>query len=252
VIEAWQFGFTEMMNNAIDHSGGIVAVVRVRRTAGSTEMLLGDNGVGIFKKIQAALHLEDQRHAVLELAKGKFTTDPQRHSGEGIFFTSRIFDSFSIHSGGVFFFHRFGTPEDWVLEGSDISGTTVRMSLSNHTTRQVSDVFGQFHTADDFGFTKTVVPVRLAQYGDDKLVSRSQAKRVLARIQLFKSVIFDFEGVDSIGQAFADEIFRVFAKLHPAIDISAVNASPRVNQMIQHARAANVLPPESKSILAAN
>jgi hypothetical protein len=46
------------------------------------------NGVGIFKKIQNALGLEDERHAVLELSRGKLTADPARHTGEGIFFVA--------------------------------------------------------------------------------------------------------------------------------------------------------------------
>lgn len=42
-------------------------------------------------------------HAILELSKGKFTSDPARHSGEGIFFTSRMCDKFEILSKGLFF-----------------------------------------------------------------------------------------------------------------------------------------------------
>ena len=38
----------------------------------------------------------DKRQALFELSKGKFTTDPSRHSGEGVFFTSRMFDDFEI------------------------------------------------------------------------------------------------------------------------------------------------------------
>ena len=60
--------------------------------------------MGIFKKIQKALDLLDERHAILELAKGKLTTDPKHHTGEGIFFTSRMFDEFTILSGGVLLF----------------------------------------------------------------------------------------------------------------------------------------------------
>jgi len=60
--------------------------------------------------------------------------------------------------------------------------------------------------------TRQSVPVKLAQYGNDKLVSRSQAKRLLARVELFKVVMLDFTNVPTIGQAFADEIFRVFRK----------------------------------------
>ena len=86
--EIWQYGFTEMMNNAIDHSSGTIVYVSVERTALSVRMYLRDNGEGIFRKIQRELNLLDERHSVLELAKGKLTTDPDHHTGEGIFFTS--------------------------------------------------------------------------------------------------------------------------------------------------------------------
>jgi hypothetical protein len=110
------------------------------------------------------------------------------------------------------------------------------MKLNNHTARTTKKVFDQFTSDDDIGFTKTVVPVRLAQYGDDKLVSRSQAKRLLARVDRFKTVIFDFQGVDSIGQAFADEVFRVFALKHPEIELLTIKTNSAVKRMIHRAR----------------
>lgn len=237
VMDIWHYGFTEMFNNAIDHSAGGNISIRIRKTAVSSEMLLMDDGVGIFRKIQSALNLLDERHAILELSKGKLTTDPKHHSGEGIFFTSRVFDKFDILSGGVFFTHQFGDERDWILEldGAQ-SGTTVWMELSNHTARTTRKIFDQYSSGDDYGFNKTVVPVRLAQYGDDKLISRSQAKRVLARVELFKVVMFDFEGVESIGQAFADEIFRVFARRYSGIELHAIKANSEVKRMIARAK----------------
>ena len=237
VITIWQYGFTEMFNNAIDHSGGSEIEIQIRKTATSTEILMVDNGVGIFKKIQKELNLLDERHALLELSKGKLTTDDKRHSGEGIFFTSRMFDSYDILSGGVYFSHQFGHPEDWILEREKFgNGTAVWMKLHNHTARTTKKIFDQYTSGDDYGFNKTVVPVNLAQYGDDKLISRSQAKRLLARVDKFKIVIFDFSGVDSIGQAFADEIFRVFALHHPEVELTSVHANMEVKQMINRAR----------------
>jgi hypothetical protein len=56
-------------------------------------------------------------------------------------------------------------------------------------------------------------------------------------VELFKSVWFNFDGVETIGQAFADEIFRVFARSHPEIEIAAMNANTQVQGMIQAARA---------------
>ena len=241
VLSIWQYGFTEMFNNAIDHAGGTAITVTVSRTAANTEMLMHDDGVGIFKKIQTSLGLLDERHAVLELAKGKFTTDPKNHSGEGIFFSSRMFDKFRILSGGVFFSHDFGDDEDWILDGAPQKGTYVRMQLSNHTARTMTKVFDQFTSGDDYGFNKTIVPVELAQYGDDKLISRSQAKRLLARVELFKTVMLDFSGVEMIGQAFADEIFRVFSNAHPEIELIPVHANSAVKRMIARAKAGSAM-----------
>ncbi|MCC6620131.1 MAG: DUF4325 domain-containing protein [Deltaproteobacteria bacterium] len=251
VLDIWHYGFTEMLNNAIDHSGGQAVSVDVKRTAVSTQIIIHDDGVGIFRKIQSALGLLDERHAILELAKGKLTTDPRHHSGEGIFFTSRMFDLFAILSGGVYFSHRFGNPEDWIFEKrTSVEGTLVAMELNNHTARTSASVFSQFSSGpEEYGFTKTVVPVELAQVGGDKLISRSQAKRLLARVELFKTVIFDFKDVAAIGQAFADEIFRVFAKDHPAIELLDVRANEQVRGMIARARSRPdldvELPPET-------
>jgi hypothetical protein len=193
--------------------------------------------VGIFRKIQSALGLLDERHAVLELAKGKLTTDPSNHTGEGIFFSSRMFDRFVIMSGGVHFSHDFGNEEDWILENPQPgTGTTVYMRLSNHTARTTTSVFRQYTSGEELAFSKTVVPVRLAQYGDDKLVSRSQAKRLLDRVDRFRTVILDFEAVNSIGQTFADEIFRVFQNRHPEIELVPIHANTDVQQMIVRAR----------------
>jgi hypothetical protein len=243
VRDIWQYGFTEMFNNARDHSGGTSIFVVIKKTATATEMIIFDNGVGIFQKIQTELNLLDARHAVFELAKGKLTTDPERHTGEGIFFTSRMFDSFDILSAGVYFKHEFGNAEDWILDNikSGESGTTVWLKLNNHTSRTCKRIFDQFSSGEDFGFNKTVVPVSLAQYGNDKLISRSQAKRVVARFELFKTVILDFADVEMIGQAFADEIFRVFANQHPDIVIYVTNSNSEVNRMIERAKAGSAI-----------
>jgi len=237
VKKIWQYGFTEMFNNAVDHSNGREITVSIKRTAHETRILIQDDGIGIFKKIQTYLGLTNQRHAILELAKGKFTTDPKRHSGEGIFFTSRVFDRFSISSGELFFAHDLNDHQDWMIESNyPASGTLILMTLNNHTARTTKHIMDQFAVGDDFGFDKTIVPVRLAKLGEDNLISRSQAKRLLTRIDRFKTVVFDFKDVKIIGQAFADEIFRVFASEHPEISIQEFEANAEVCQMITRAR----------------
>ena len=249
VRDIWSYGFTEMFNNARDHSGGSQITVWITKTAVNTEMLIADNGMGIFRKIKESLNLLDERHALFELTKGKLTTDPKNHTGEGIFFTSRVFDKFDILSGEVFFAHQFGDAEDWLLQRANPDrGSTVFLKLNNHTSRTTKKVFDKYTGSEDedFGFNRTVVPVQLAQYGNDKLISRSQAKRVLARVELFKTVILDFKRVPAIGQAFADETFRVFAREHPTVELHYVNANSEVKRMILRAQT-NVEPSASPS-----
>ena len=238
----WQYGFTEMLNNAIDHSSGTRVRIMIARTAVDTRITLIDDGEGIFRKITRELRLNDERHAVLELAKGKLTTDPEHHTGEGIFFTSRLFDEFNLLSREVFFSHDNTTQEDWIQEtrsisgGPEFPGTLVVLALNNDTTKTTKQVFDEYTEDGDYGFSRTVVPVSLVPYGDEALISRSQAKRLLTRFERFKKVILDFSDVEQIGQAFADEVFRVFVRAHPNVELVPFNANPDVDAMIQRAR----------------
>ena len=235
-LDIWHYGFTEMLNNAIDHSEGDTVSISIEKNPLSTSIIIIDDGHGIFRRIQNILKLEDEKHAVLELSKGKLTTDPENHTGEGIFFSSRLFDEYAILSGGVYFSHEYNKPEDWIMEREKPeSGTAVIMDLNNNTSRTVKSVFDQYTGTEDYGFDKTVVPVKLTKYGNERLVSRSQAKRLLSRVDRFRTVILDFEGVDRIGQAFADEVFRVFANNNPGVQLHFIKANNEVESMILRA-----------------
>lgn len=235
--EIWQYGCTEMLNNAIDHSAGTKVILRLQRTAATIRIILSDDGEGIFRKVTRELQLDDERHAVLELAKGKLTTDPENHTGEGIFFTSRLFDEFYILSGNVFFSHHTPRNEDWILEAGDTtSGTQVRLQLNNNTTKMVARVLSQYTTGGDYEFSRTVVPVHLARYGNEALISRSQAKRLLARFDRFRTVVLDFTDVERIGQGFADEVFRVFAKRHRDVELVPIKTNRSVKTMIRRVK----------------
>lgn len=234
-------GFTEMVNNAVDHSGGTQLVLDLVKSPLRVEVSVSDNGIGIFKKIKEAFHLDDEKQAVLELSKGKLTTDPARHTGEGIFFTSRMFDTFSILSSTLFLVHLSSAESDWLLENADsTTGTLVSMELDTETRRTTRQVFDRFTSEGegDYGFDITRVPVALAKYGDENLISRSQAKRLLARFDRFRRVVLDFTNVSAIGQSFADEVFRVFALQHPEVHLQPQNANADVTRMISRARAA--------------
>ncbi len=235
-------GFTEMLNNANDHSSGKHLTVLMRLKEEMLTIVVMDDGVGIFEKITRALNLPDARLAILELSKGKFTTDPANHSGEGIFFTSRMFDQFQIEANRLHYDHDIRDRHDWLLE-LDLPdhGTSVYMAIPINSQRTTREVFEAFTAGNDYGFDKTVVPVRLARIGNENLVSRSQAKRLVARFEGFKIVLLDFSGIAEIGQAFADEIFRVFANSHPLVELVEIKTSHEVQQMIMRVKMAGLL-----------
>lgn len=236
--EIWNHAFTEMFNNAIDHSNGTHIEVTVQKYFNGYRICVQDNGVGIFGKIKREFNLHDERQAILELAKGKLTTDPDRHTGEGIFFTSRAVDQFLIVADGLRFCHQKDYSHDVIDDTNFVtSGTFIEMSLCSQTEKELTKIFDEFAPADEYTFGKTIVPIHLAQYEKDFLVSRSQAKRVLARVENFKIVVFDFEGVEKIGQAFADEIFRVFQNRYPEIELHTLNTTREVDAMINRAKA---------------
>lgn len=233
-------GLTEMLNNAVDHSEGTRVQVLFDRNDRRVAMAVIDDGIGIFRKIARALDLPDERLALLELHKGKFTTDPRRHSGEGVFFTSRMFDVFAIHSHELVFDHQEAALDDWLFDvDGDTPGTRVVMEIAVDSMRTAKEVFDRYSSGpDDYTFAKTAVPVRLAKVGDENLVSRSQAKRLMQRMDRFRVVVLDFAEVEHIGQAFSDEVFRVFANEHPEVELVPVHANPEVQQMIRRAEVA--------------
>lgn len=245
-------GITEMLNNVISHSESPIARIYVMRNAAIVVMYVMDEGVGIFKKIQQQFDLADPQHALLELAKGKLTTDEKHHAGEGIFFTSRMFNKFMISSDLIDFCRFSGANEDWFFEDRESStkGTTVMMEINTNSIQTTKNVFDAYKAEfDAFGFSKTIIPLVLMQYEGDKLISRSQAKRLLTRAERFKEVFLDFKGVTEIGQGFADEVFRVFVRDHPDVAIKPINASEDVVGMIKRAQAGQQFNEEKQETL---
>jgi len=251
VLDICHHGFTEMTNNVISHSGSEELILKISRNAINTRITIRDKGIGIFKKIQRDFNLYDPRHSLLELSKGKLTSDESNHSGEGIFFTSRMFDRFIIWSEDLFFARTYKHGE-WLVETDSkkefMAGTFINMEITENSERLVSEVFNRFASEyEDWGFTKTHVPLKLLRYEGEKLISRSQAKRLLSRVDQFKEVLLDFNGITEIGQAFADEIFRVFNLEHPETIISVIHTTNDIDKMIERVSVSNEIPSKNDS-----
>ena len=235
------YAVTEMLNNAIEHSESDRCAIRFRLEAGAVSFEVRDPGIGVFHSIASKLRLEDEETALVELLKGRTTTMREAHSGEGIFFTSRAADHFVLRSHRIQVEWSRARDDVFVSRRRFLAGTDVRFSVQRNTTRRLEEIFAEFAPEEyDFQFQKTKVLVNLLR-GD--YVSRSEARRLLANLERFSEIVLDFRGVQSVGQGFADEVFRVFAARHPAIAISTVNTNPVIDAMIRHAAPPRAVPP---------
>lgn len=240
----WSYAFMEMMNNAIEHSNCEKIHCFVAKDFLYTDITITDDGIGIFKNIQNFFLAQMDRsvtyhEALAELYKGKFTTTSENHSGEGIFFTSKTMDEFAIWSDDTVYVQGVADRTRFVQSHLiayytklNHIGTAVMMKLDNCTERKIGEVFDMFAPIDE-GFVKTRIPIKEVCTGGQPM-ARSQARKILWRLEQFAQVEFDFEGIDFMGQGFADEVFRVFRNQHPEVEIIPINACPRVLGMVKH------------------
>jgi anti-sigma regulatory factor (Ser/Thr protein kinase) len=225
------YAFTEMLNNAIDHSGS--ETVSIRWWANSAQWIfeIRDYGVGAYPKLRVGLGLASDFEAVQELSKGKRTTDQARHTGEGIFFTSKAVDLFRLASSGV----------RWTVDNirhdvalgvvDEASGTSVTCQIDPQTERDLAEIFHQF--TDNFSFTRTRPIVKLFDIGTS-FVSRSEARRLLDGLaDDFEIIEVDFTGVSDVGQGFVDELLRVWPQGHPGKIVDPTNMNPAVEFMVR-------------------
>ena len=75
----------------------------------------------------------------------------------------------------------------------------------------------------------------VADYGTPNPTSRSRAHRILEDIGQAREVVLDFEEVQQIGPAFADEIFHVYKGQHPEVHIAYMNVTPAIRRAIKDA-----------------
>lgn len=228
----FSYAFTEMLNNAIDHSRSKTCRIEVAVSGRDSSFSIRDFGIGAYRNVMQTFSLDSEFEALQHLFKGKQTTWPQNHSGEGIFFTSRIADRFVLRSHTLQAIIDNLKEDVFVSEQRHISGTEVQFYLKNKTKKDLAELFNQF-TNEDFEFDKNRIRIKITQSGGS--LTRSQAKRLLFGLEKFSEIVFDFKGVQEIGQGFADEIFRVYANQHPNTKLLFENTSSVVSLLISRA-----------------
>jgi DNA-binding transcriptional ArsR family regulator len=226
------YSVTEMANNAIDHSSGTYFEVSIRCSDRVITIDVADDGVGAFAHVRDRLDLPDTFAAIQQLSKGKETTAPAQHTGEGIFFTSKAVDRFELESSGLRWVVDNRNNDQAIGDSPRQVGTLVRLELDPATGRRLSEVFAPYTSDKALSFDTTRAIVRLFETGGT-FVSRSEAKRLATRLERFEHAIVDFAGVHVVGQGFVDELFRVWQREHPEVTLTPVNMSQAVEQMVR-------------------
>src|SRR5262249_41421859 len=175
--------------------------------------------------------------AIVELEKGKLTSDPARHSGEGLFFSSKAVTRFRLESQRTAWIVDNQVGDSAIAPSEVTRGTRVQLEMVTRHSPRLEEASPAYTDAATLRFTRTRTTVKLASVGK-VLVSRSEAKRLVARLTDFRSVTLDFSGVDVVGQGFCDEVFRVFAGAHPEVTLEPVAMNDAIAFMVGRARAA--------------
>ena len=235
VQKIWRYAVTAMLNNALEHARASAIVVVVNRSRLSTIVGVLDNGVGIFRRIQQQQREETGEtittgEAASLLFAGGYTSLPERHAGQGIFFTSRLMDHFAIRSDmELFTLNR----EDAEEVSDRFRGTAVQMALANDTAKDLGEVMARYIDPEE-GFVRTEVPLSRIFGGSDP-VSRSEARRLGEILAGFAVAELDFSGVEELGPDFAHELFGVIARGRPDLYLTVKNANDRVTAAIRRA-----------------
>lgn len=238
------YAFTELLNNAIEHSQG--SRIRVLIEKGMPLAFeIDDDGVGIFELIRSSLHLPSHLVALQELSKGKLTTSPEKHSGEGIFFVSKAGARFEVESNGLKWLVDNTILDQGIFSSPGRKGTRARFELVPGHNRPLEDIFAEY--TSEFRFTRTRTVVKLFAHGVN-LVSRSEARRLLNGLEKFSEIILDFNRVAGVGQGFVDEIFRVWARQHPEVELIPTNMNAPIEFMVQRVIAVDSAPTRDRPL----
>lgn len=238
-----QHAFTELLNNAVDHSGGQQVTVSMRQTPLQLQLLVSDDGCGLFERIADTFDIHDPQLAMLELSKGKLTSAPDRHSGHGLFFSARLADVFDIHANAEAFQRRSWEEQPW-RRGRPAAqrGTSIYLAIQLDTPRTLDAVLRAHSVDGNYHFDHTEVPLHLLGGTTRTLASRADARRVTARLGGFRRAHFNFDGVADIGHGFADELFRIFQRDNPGLVLVPVGMNAAVQAMVASVGPAPVSP----------
>ena len=196
-------------------------------------IILSDNGNGLFGHIQSLLKLKNTQIAAVEVAKGQVTTDPTHHSGDELNTVIQLFDKVTIDASGksLIFINK---TKDWIIKHSQQKkGTRLHLEIESSSKRNCKEIFQNIFNGKQNSIR---IPINLLKIEEGELVnSRAQAQSILRNISDCKNIEFDFNNIELIGPAFADELVRTTKAKNQIADIKWTNSSKTVDLLMSMA-----------------
>jgi hypothetical protein len=214
-----------LMENAIRHSGGQALLLAFARQGGRIELLLRDDGCGLFRKVHDDLGLEDPDQAPLELAKGG--------AGSSLLLAARAAGAFALTANGLRL-ERRPAREGWALSAAPARpGTALELTLPLLGGRSLEAVRAEHRAPGGGDFSRTRVPVELLPGAAAGLAGRAQATRLMAGLERYREVWLDWRGVPALDTEAAATIHREWPAAHPGCRLHHLKAAPAVEAAIQ-------------------
>ena len=112
-------------------------------------------------------------------------------------------------------------------------GTRIHLEIEPSSERTCQNIFQKIFTGRDQSIR---IPINLLTVSGSELVnSRAQAQSVLRNISDLKKIEFDFNNIDLIGPAFADELVRKTKAKNQVADIKWINCNETVDVLMSRA-----------------
>lgn len=213
-----RYAVLQLVDNVIDHAGATKLELDVHPGEPLRFTLL-DDGAGLFERLRVGLGAATVLEAAQALGKPNLPSGGPGHTGEGLFFVMKAVDLLELEGNGLKFVADPARADTALLRVPVRPGTRATFAIRTDRTVPLDDLFAGWTEA--FRISRAQLRVKLYELGV-RFVSRSEARRLLAGMETIRELVLDFTGVEGVGQAFADEVFRVWAPAHPDVRLTAI------------------------------
>lgn len=233
IADIIQFSLGALFQNIRDHSNSTKIFFKLYFNHECLHAIVSDNGYGLFGNIMYQNNLSCIQNAAIELVKGGVTTDEEHHSGDDLNAVMNLFDSFRIESNGMFLEFDIENLSYSSGESAQKQGTRMHFKIDPKSERTCQKVFKKIFDPEN---KSLLIPINiLSLNNNDQISSRYQAKSLLDNIDNIKSIYFDFNHVELIGPAFADELIRIIKNKDSSIKIHWIKSNETVDILMSHA-----------------